>query len=184
MSQILCVNRSDLTVTQGFSGDLGLAVKQIVTSSYHYPRKAAEDDANIKQIIPYTLVCRDEKFLAYQRSPRGDSLTGKWSVGFGGHVEERSWIDARSRELFEEAGLSHTDGPFVTVGVVNDDSDHVGRCHFGIVSVFMLRSDANIKFGTEVADSKWVTKAEALRLPNLEKWSRMTLEGLDHDGEV
>ncbi|NJL71418.1 MAG: NUDIX domain-containing protein [Candidatus Competibacteraceae bacterium] len=181
MSQILCVNRSDLNLKQGFSADIGNPVHQIALMSFHYPRKAAEDDVNLKQIIPYTLACLDGRFLAYRRAKRDDSLSDRWSVGFGGHVEEKSWVEARLREMQEETGLTTENGTFLAVGTVNDDSDHVGKCHFGIVSILMLTSTDGLKFGEEVAEYKWVTKEEALQLPNLEKWSKMTLEGLDRD---
>jgi predicted NUDIX family phosphoesterase len=158
-------------------------------------RAAAEGNENLKQVIPYMVVRRGEEILAYQRSDKSGEgrLHNKWSVGFGGHVNESDKMEqgilftlsmAMGRELNEE--LDWGDQEKCTVeniselGVLYDDSDPVGRVHIGYVLVIDVPKDAQFPKAKEdtIAATKWVPLKDAIGLPGLEGWGRIVVEAM------
>jgi len=122
------------------------------------PRTAElERDESLRQVIPYTLLYRDDgAWLWYQRPAKNGEarLAGRRSVGWAGHVNTgdlpaRAAPDpggargasyavraAVARELSEEAGFWPRDyGPPEMVGLLDDRRDAVGRVHVGLVHV-------------------------------------------------
>jgi predicted NUDIX family phosphoesterase len=108
-------------------------------------RDAVESDPRVKQVIPYTLVRHEGRYLSYQRAGLGQErrLWGRHSVGIGGHVTvvdgqfgvsgsaQDIVRNAAERELQEEI---HVGLPALrSIGLLNDDSDPVGAVHFGVV---------------------------------------------------
>jgi predicted NUDIX family phosphoesterase len=106
-------------------------------------RPRAEEDVELKQIIPYAyLVAGSEVFLFRRTRGGGEArLHDKVSLGVGGHVNpsdcpggDRRAAIARAfeRELHEELEISCLYQARVE-GVLNDDSNPVGQVHIGIV---------------------------------------------------
>lgn len=158
-----------------------------------YEKESVEEDTTKKQIIPYTIVLNPStnKILAYKRTKKGgeNRLYDKWSIGVGGHINQHDqtlcihpiYISAMRRELREEIDLeidpSNTYYNFE--GLIYDNSNPVGRVHFGAVIVVLTKRE-NLASNEDAIDKdlKWVTPKEALELPNLENWSQMVAKGL------
>lgn len=152
---------------EGFTPEPGryLYLLQERTSGY-MDRAAMERDEEYKQIVIYVLVVQRGRVWCYLRGPgQGEErLHGHWSLGVGGHVnlEDRrqfnlnmaahpeqvhTWEDkqnigtlivAATRETAEELDVSG-DSHFRVIGLINDDSNPVGRVHLGVV--FMMDAD-------------------------------------------
>ena len=116
------------------------------------PRPEAEEDPSFKQLIPYVLFHHEGRYLHYYRGKAGGEarLHAKGSIGVGGHInpidQQPSLLGAQTyqagveRELAEELVIS---GPYDNdiVGLINDDSNDVGKVHLGIVHLVELSSD-------------------------------------------
>ncbi len=147
MEQILVVERSGFfggQWPQGFTPipDPRRLLSRFEATGFFVPRPEAEDNPAWKQPIPYCLVTQGEQLLTVRRT-RGQSeqrLHGLWSIGLGGHVqaEDRGsgpiFEHSLRRELEEELvipGLDRLEPRFL--GLLNDDSNPVGRVHVGLV---------------------------------------------------
>lgn len=142
-----------------------------------------------KQVIPYVVVKSGGRVLAYQRSKAGGEgrLHEADSLGIGGHVEV---IDAGPyiadlnpadtlraaaiRELAEEFGLSGASPRLI--GVVNDDTNEVGRAHVGVVMALTLAEGTPLVPGAEIGRWEWAEINE-IESGDLESWSRHVLRG-------
>ena len=145
-----------LGVFEGLRTDgVDAAMEQLLDPSNHFfmDRAEAEDDPSFKQLIPYCVFRHGERILHYTRGKSGGEsrLHAKISVGVGGHINP---IDADSgrtgpevyhaavaRELDEELELPGGQSQRI-IGLLNDDSNPVGKVHLGIVHLIDLESDA------------------------------------------
>jgi predicted NUDIX family phosphoesterase len=114
------------------------------------PRPALEEDRDFVQPIPYILLRKGGKVLAYRRGEAGGEgrLHGKVSVGIGGHVDaadarydQDSVIDmvktmsvAAQREVAEEIGLMPFAGAFKWTHVISVNDTPVDEVHIGLVA--------------------------------------------------
>jgi|LakMenEpi03Aug12_release.lakeMendotaPanAssembly.Ray.scaffolds.fasta_scaffold06443_18 predicted NUDIX family phosphoesterase len=157
----------------------------------------AEEDERWVQLIPYVLVFDERgQILSYNRGDKGgeNRLGGKWSCGFGGHVNDKDegWLGGIVRELREELCFTAAIVPPETLfgvgdwavlsgplGFLRDDSTPVGRVHLGVLY--------EIKAGsvTPKEDVAWTWSSVGLlrrmaekNPDDLEKWSRMALDVL------
>lgn len=162
---------------------------------HHKPmrRGDAEENPEFKQPIGYVVVVNPslERVLAYQRSTKGGEsrLHNKWSVGFGGHIEEKdavhdlNLINASAlRELKEEIGIDHTQ--MKVFGYLNDDSNKVGQVHFGIVYIVEIETSSVTPSDPEIGTAKLVTIRELESIisskdTELEEWSKLLLKPLN-----
>jgi len=166
------------------------AVVQADRVSY-VPRDQAENDPGLKQVIPYVLLVRDDKVFCYRRGKRGGEtrLHELYSIGVGGHIEpddrmlfsqeHLGYEETFWRELTEEVTLEIEPGRSVPpcVAVINDDSNAVGRVHFGIVHMLPVDSEAVTKKESSITDPQWICLEDALRrLERFETWSQLCLE--------
>jgi predicted NUDIX family phosphoesterase len=156
---VLVVKRElfeQLGVFEGLRTDgVDAAMEQLLDPSNHFfmDRAEAEDDPSFKQLIPYCVFRHGERILHYTRGKSGGEsrLHAKISVGVGGHINP---IDADSgrtgpevyhaavaRELDEELELPGGQSQRI-IGLLNDDSNPVGKVHLGIVHLIDLESDA------------------------------------------
>ena len=146
------------------------------------PRSLVEDDPALKQIIPYGLIFHGREVFLMRRSSKGGDarLHQRASLGVGGHVNpidgesgSRSVENALHRELGEEL---YVETPFraTPVGVLNDDSNAVGRVHFGVVYAIEVESPRVRVRETERLAGGFVaidTLAESCEA--METWSRI-----------
>ncbi len=159
-------------------------------------RYLAEQDESLKQIIPYVLFCHEEEVFSYVRGKKaGESrLRGNRSVGIGGHInpgdemlfagaqvasDRQTYIEAVQREIEEEVVVDGTFTPEIK-GLINDDSNPVGRVHFGVVHVCRLPGKAVRKREQQITQSGFVSLRELAgpRREELETWSQLSVDML------
>ncbi len=128
------------------------------------PRPECETNTEMLQLIPYVVVFKKDgdevTMLGYQRGSGGNEerLHAKWSVGFGGHIEESPSemislqeviADAAARELSEELGVdivkNNTESfeqlvstVYNSAYIIQDDGDSVGSVHLGLCFAIMF----------------------------------------------
>ncbi len=153
-------------------------------------RESAEDDPDFKQIIPYCIVAfGDEVFLMQRRRAGGEQrLHGLYSIGVGGHVEPQDHAPGEDLTAAVELGLTRElreevciQGTFERqrIGVLNDDSNAVGRVHLGVVYRLLLAHPTVRVAETEVLEGSFVPRSDLQGLGGqLETWSRLVVEQL------
>lgn len=162
------------------------------TNLFFMHRNAAEHDPRYKQLIPYVVLrFRDSVFSYVRGKQSGEArLVAKCSIGLGGHVEPKDYnlfsfnnrdfyYEAAKREVNEEVELG---APYVEhiVAIINDDSNDVGKVHFGIVHVWDLAEPKVRKREGEITQASFVP-IESLRaaIDELETWSQIALKILE-----
>jgi predicted NUDIX family phosphoesterase len=165
--QVFCIRRTALE-NMGFlpyRGYRHLAGLQdlLALEQAFIPRPVAEENEEWKQIIPYQLLRHDSRFFVFQRGRAvGEQrLAGRWSIGIGGHVnaddtkdgsmDEAGLLAAAAREFREELDFAGTT-KITPVGLINDESDSVGRVHLGLVLLHDLKGDLSLRLRNESED--------------------------------
>jgi predicted NUDIX family phosphoesterase len=193
--QVLVIKRELLDAMgdfHGFRGDPGAYLDAFLAegNNFYLPRDAAEEDPSHKQIIPYAIFHHRGRFLHYVRggSSGEQRLASKGSIGIGGHINTTdagasglardAYLQGVAREVEEELNVSSSYSQRV-VGLLNDDSNAVGRVHLGVVHLFDLES------GGITANEDAITELEFLsigelrdRADRLETWSAILVENL------
>lgn len=158
------------------------------------PRLIAESNEELKQIIPYSILVHDNRYLAYTRTRSGGDvrLQSKVSIGFGGHVNlsdvaesDACGIDFRMtlaraelREFMEELFPIPNLSERHSLGILYDDSNSVGRVHLGLIYLIPELSYVNYASKDPSIDIiGWLSKDE-LASHELESWSSIVLEHL------
>tara|TARA_R110000850_G_scaffold275678_2_gene415352 strand:+ start:3902 stop:4525 length:624 start_codon:yes stop_codon:yes gene_type:complete len=159
-------------------------------NNYFLARDQAEDDPSHKQIIPYAIFRHGDKFLHYVRGGGSGEkrLASKGSIGIGGHINDvdfaASSLDKDTytigveREIDEELNLvgGHTQK---ILGLINDDSNDVGKVHLGVVHLFTLESDQVTAGEDNIVDLQFLSLDELEdRRDDLETWSQICVDGL------
>ena len=142
------------------------------------PRSTVETDFNFKQLIPYVVFRNGDTFFSYKRSTgQGEArLHGKYSIGIGGHINDENLFDACRREIHEEVILPSTlDNDLCLVGLINDDTNAVGRVHLGVL--FVLDA-AGIEPRENTMINAGYRSREELQTFPLETWSQYALNAL------
>ncbi len=194
--RVLCVPRAlfdALGAFEGFSADVQKYLPAFLNPAKNYflGRDAAEEDPSHKQIIPYALFHHEGKFLHYVRGGKGGEkrLAAKGSLGIGGHInsedaeqaslERSTYLIGVEREMNEELRLSSTYSQRI-VGLINDDSNEVGKVHIGVVHLFELDSTVVEANEAPIESLEFLTRAElAARRESLETWSQICFDNLD-----
>lgn len=146
-------------------------------------REDVEHDPAFKQVIPYLVFKHKNKYFLMQRTDEADSrLKNMFSLGIGGHVNKQdlngeSVMDWAKREFKEEVNYL---GDFKTIplGLLNDDSNEVGRVHLGYVLI--LDGDSNgITIKDEHRSGELVTLTQLNKVYNkMENWSKLVVDYL------
>lgn len=151
-------------------------------------RGEMETDPTYKQLISYVLITNHEgEMLVYRRLTGGGEsrLHGKLSLGIGGHmnpidespIEETLWNSLwhnTYREIDEEIGVKPKQ--IGLIGIVNDDTNDVGKVHFGLVYMADI-GDTPIK--VRETDTLQVRFMKHVNKENLETWSRMIVDAYE-----
>jgi predicted NUDIX family phosphoesterase len=160
-----------------------------------------------KQLVAYGVLCRRGRVFAFRRPAKGGDrrLAGRCSVGLGGHVNpvdvsavlpELGFLDptwpmggtgclaaCMARELREEvdvAGLS-----LHLAGLLNDDSNDVGRRHLGVVFRCEVGGERVTPSRAEVEPLGWFPGAELAGSaaptgqPEWERWSAIAIAHIE-----
>lgn len=151
------------------------------------PRDEMETDPSYKQLIPYCLFRHQERYFTYRRgSGQGEGrLHGKRSVGVGGHIStdddrqgSTAYLEGLRREIEEEVILGVAAEPRL-IGLINDDSNDVGKVHLGLVHLFELEQPAVRPREAELLEAGFASPDELrATLTEYETWSQICLREL------
>lgn len=147
--EILVVPRNKLFehfVFQGFLPAEKHPFESVILDNYEYMEKqAAENNPEYKQPIAYAAIVNKytKKIFGYYRSKEEKHYTekklqGKFSIGVAGHIEKTDdrhdpILESLHRELGEEVHILGTKSGPKLLGYINDDSNDVGKVHFGLL---------------------------------------------------
>jgi len=192
--RVLCFPRlflDELGGFQGFRPDDGTLLEQILSSGQarFIERGKAEEDPSFKQLIPYVVMTWKDKLLFYVRGKKTEEgrLRSLGSVGIGGHVSvtDHSLFERSIREIFA-AGLRREVTEEVEVqteftervaGLINDDSNPVGRVHLGVLILWKLAEPRVIKRERSITLLEFLTLEELRkRRETLETWSQIVID--------
>ena len=150
------------------------------------PRYLMEQDQTYKQIIPYLVFTHNNKFFLMQRQTNASEkrLQNKYSLGIGGHIrqedmQKKSIFAWAEREFHEEINYQGnlTIEPF---GILNDDSNAVGKVHLGLVLLLHGDSD-NITIKSELKSGSLTTLSACTTIVDtMESWSQLILHHLQN----
>ncbi|MFP4568049.1 MAG: NUDIX domain-containing protein [Candidatus Woesearchaeota archaeon] len=181
---------------QGFKPQNQEDFETKILKNYEFIKRGiAEEDPNYKQPIAYAIILNPQtkKIFTFQRAKKDKNYTekrlqGKWALGVGGHIEK---IDDDSknpiyasmlREINEEVNIHGKITPKI-IGYINDDSNSVGKVHFGII--YIIQTDAEIitPKDAEMESGKLITMNELEQLvlsrdEQIEEWTKIALNPL------
>ena len=194
--EILVISRQlfdELGAFQGIKTDVDGYLQAILdpANNFFMDRGKAEDDPSFKQIIPYALFHHDGKYLHYTRGKSGGEsrLHAQGSVGVGGHinpVDERAdplgkatYLAGVEREIDEELNITGGHQNRI-VGLLNDDSNDVGKVHLGVVHIFDLESEDVTSAEDALANLAFQSSEDLTGKlhGSLETWSRFCVDKL------
>ena len=204
--QILCFNREILRSYPAKTFYDESLWNQILARLEPKARSLAEHDYDSKQLVVYVLINHGETFLSYQRTPKTTEtrLKALYSIGIGGHVnvddqmqptlfgaKEAAWKDfvlkAVRREVSEEVQIEGANAlePKL-ICFVNDDSNDVGKVHFGVVFVMKLaQPSVAIRGERGIGKLSFRTLPElVLMRDTLETWSQLLVDFLSRESSV
>lgn len=147
------------------------------------PRYDAELNFNYRQLIPYCLIkCNDYYFITKRIT--GDSrLTGKHSIGMGGHLEKLDGVNndyiktGLQRELEEELDIKSNITSIDLIGMICSNNTEVDSVHLGMIYVANVDGlNVNVK-ETDTLVGGWISKDELLNFDGeLESWSKISVD--------
>ncbi len=185
---ILVVKRTTLfplQAPQGLVSDTQQYLSTITQAQEFLPRARMEEDENYKQIIPYLIFKHTDRYFLMQRASTSSEqrLKNKYSLGIGGHMRQEDMaqgatiFDWAQREFHEEIDYQ---GSFTirTLGILNDDTNPVGKVHLGLV--LLLEGDSHqIKVKSELKSGQLVSLEECKAIYNsLESWSQIIFDAI------
>ena len=184
--QILVVKRTTLLKDDGWHGlnqtDPNTYIAAINAHKEFLPRAHMETDPQYKQIIPYLVFKHNDRYFLMQRQSKASEqrLKNKYTLGIGGHIRQEDMMsddifDWSRREFHEEVNYK---GSFdiKPIGLLNDDTNEVGKVHLGLVLLLEGDSDA-ISVKSELKGGQLLTIDECESYYNsMETWSQLVLE--------
>jgi predicted NUDIX family phosphoesterase len=165
--------------------DVDAYLSLIQTHKEFKSRPDMELDQTYKQIIPYLVFKHADRYFLMQRSAQASEtrLQNKFTLGIGGHVraedlqEGSTLFDWAQREFHEEVDYNGN-LTITTLGMLNDDSNEVGKVHVGLVLLLEGDTDA-IAVRSELKSGTLLTLEEcAAYADQMETWSRIIFDSL------
>ena len=151
-------------------------------------REEMEINPNYKQIIPYVILSHNGTIFAYRRGKLlGEKrLMGNYSIGVGGHISARdrnlfghTYEEAMRRELNEEVEIASSYKEY-TAALINDDSNEVGRVHFGMVHILRLDKPSVKPREKSMNEPAFVDQATLLKnIDKYENWSQICIRNIE-----
>lgn len=185
--QILVVKRTDLfpnnSAFQGLQKIQSTAWLETILSKKEFlPRSLMETDPTYKQIIPYLVFTHDNKLFLMQRQAKASEtrLQSKFSLGIGGHIREEDIEDADiagwARREFHEEVIYNDNFSVEPMGILNDDSNDVGKVHVGFV--YLLKGSSNkISVQEELKSGMLLTIEECEPFyDRMESWTQIVFD--------
>ena len=162
---------------------------QLILKNYKYHQRGEEleNNSDLQQIIPYVWIINPKikQIFAYRRASNQnyteERLKNKWSCGLGGHIERQDSSDpimqAMLRELQEEVLMQEYPKPKI-IGYLNDDSNSVGKVHFGILAIAETTQLVE-KGDEEMAEGRFMSISELESLfsnpeNDIETWTQLS----------
>ncbi len=190
---ILVVKRTDLFPNESAWHGLKKVendawIDTVLTKKEFLPRSLMETDPTYKQIIPYLVFTHENKLFMMQRQAKASEtrLQSKFSLGIGGHIREEDINDAdiiawARREFHEEVDYKDT-FTVEPLGILNDDSNDVGKVHVGFV--YLLRGDSSkISVYEELKSGTLMNLEECAELyDRMESWSQIVFDWIREHG--
>ena len=199
---IMVVRKDDLfqnNFFEGFRPYSEVDYESRILENYGFmTRKFAENDPTYKQPILYSVIVNTElkKIFAYQRAKKDKNygekrLQGKWSIGIGGHIEQRDFRSSNPleasmlRELDEEVSIERFDMEVFKsqkqFGYIYHDFG-VNAVHFGVSYVIETNGEVRPK-DKEIEGGSLMTIDELERICSseefeVEDWSKTLLTHL------
>ena len=180
---------------QGFRPANEVNYKSRILENFEWMKRAnAERNSWYKQPIGYVAIVNpiSKQIFSYQRPSTTvyseKRLHEKWSWGVGGHIEksDTKWSDPIEasvlRELKEELGMEAKNQELKLIGYINNDTDEVGKVHFGLLYIVEILRAINPK-ETEIKNGKMRTIEELEKITQsmkheVEEWSKISLKPL------
>ena len=162
-------------------------IMKIIKENYYFmPRDIAENNRDVRQIIPYVVVvCQDNVFTMRRLKKQFEKrLHGKVSIGVGGHINDIEPSDKNDvimtnllRELNEEINIKKISN-LEFIGIINYLSTEVSWYHIGLL--YILNTDMNVTVAEqEKMEGKWSERKALSDIKNdMETWSQIALEYL------
>ena len=187
--QILVVQRERLLPVQAWHGLQQVDFEQYLAIIQQHkeflPRWQMETDPHYKQIIPYLIFEHNDSYFIMQRKATASEqrLQNKHTLGIGGHIRKEdldhgtSIYDWAKREFHEEVSYAGT-LTIEPIGIINDDSNDVGKVHIGFA--FLLHGDSpDIAIKSELKSGKLIRRDElSSYFSDMESWSQFVAEKL------
>lgn len=175
---------------QGLCFDIDRYLSVLLDGHNHrfIPRREAEQNPELKQLIPYFVICFGDEIWSYTRGKKSGEgrLVSRVSIGIGGHINnldanlfEDIYSRAATRELEEEVTIVPGWSQRI-VALLNDDSTPVGSVHLGVVHVLMAATPDVRKNESAITDAgfKTITDLRAVR-DRMETWSQLCLDQIE-----
>ncbi len=199
MRQIMVVKREMLFAEKSFDGFLpanSFDFESVILSNFEWMNKdKAESNPGYKQPVGYSIIYNPilKQIFLYQRSKIDQNyaekrLQGKWSCGVGGHIEK---VDTKNGNPIHESSLREIQEEIKifgkrrmqVLGYINDDSDDVGKVHFGILYLVVIDNGKVEPLDPEISEGKLVPLSVLENKCNapdvaVENWSKIALSPL------
>lgn len=160
----------------------------VLNHNYRFMRrKEVEKDFSYKQLIPYVILHYKDKIFSYRRGAllSEERLLDNYSIGIGGHISisdpnlfTDTYDEGMHREIREEL---YIDTEYIDnmAAMINDDSDEVGKVHFGIVHIFDLTKPLVRKKEKSINEPKFLEIEELKRnIDRYENWSKICINNI------
>jgi predicted NUDIX family phosphoesterase len=151
-------------------------------------RKEAESNPDYKQLIPYALLYYGGELFVYRRGKllAEKRLHGNFSLGVGGHISVTdpglfgtTYEDGLKREINEEVNIQSRYTQRI-VALLNDDSNDVGKVHFGIVHALSLDKPLVTPREKSINETKFLSTEELQsKIDTFENWSKICIQNID-----
>jgi len=170
--EVLVVSSERIPLWEGVKPASQEVIELLRKNSFMILRNKAEGNPRFKQIIPYCVLCHTDKkrrtrlFHAQRKAEADRELSGKWTIGLGGHVTPKDGFPHRfiekkiniinlatdnpfdvmllncaKRELGEEVEMDWNDIIKIKyLALIFTKSDLVSKDHLGVVLMFRLRT--------------------------------------------
>ncbi|MBI2632300.1 NUDIX domain-containing protein [Candidatus Pacearchaeota archaeon] len=199
--EALVVKREILFKDKSFQGYLNASSYDfisIILKNHFYQTRGneLEENKNLQQIIPYVWIINpNKKFVfLYKRTANRNKKDGeyketrylnKFSGGVGGHIDrdteegsENPIFQAMMRELKEEVIMTNYPEPRI-IGYINDDTDSIGKVHFGLIAICETNQDVHAKAEEGLLEGKFYTIQEVESIfsdekNQIENWTRIS----------
>lgn len=167
-----------------FQEELGRVI-EVISQNFHFlPRKLVENNPSWKQIIPYLVFVHQGKIFLMERKRDHveERLAGLFSLGIGGHIRKEEFVGedifAWAKREFEEE-IDYQGGFKIKIlGLLNEESNPVGRVHTGLV--LLVEGDSpQIEIRKEHQRGELSTLDQCAQVyERMENWSKIVFEEL------